>query len=69
MTVLSKYVSHIVGWQCRVLVEGTDLRRLDNFAQIWGTDGPYCDIKCVRGDKRIRFFYEKNSMLLIILRG
>ena len=68
MTVLSKYVGHIVGWQYRVLIEAATLRGLDNCAQVRGMEGPHCDIKYVSGDRRIRF-YERNSMLSIILRG
>ena len=51
MTILRKYVGHIVGWQRRVLVEATILRGLDICAQIWGTYGPYYDDKYVREDK------------------
>ena len=67
-TALSEYVCHIVGWQCRVLVKVTTLRGLDNCAQIWGMDGPYCDAKYVSDKEKIRF-YERNSMLSFILRG
>ena len=67
-TVLSKYVRHIADWQCCGLREAVTLRRRDNCAQIWGTDGPYYDVKYVSGDRKINF-YERNGMLLIILRG
>ena len=67
-TALSEYVSHIVGWQCRVLVKVTTLRGLDNCAQIWGMDGPHCDAKYVSDKEKIRF-YERNSMLSFILHG
>ena len=48
MMILRKYVGHIVGWQCRVLVEATTLRGLVNCAQIWGTFGPCDTVKYVR---------------------
>ena len=50
---LSKYVGHIV-----LFVEATTLRGLDNCAQIWGTDGPYCDNKYVCEDERYVFTRE-----------
>ena len=32
---------------------------LDNCAQIWGMDGPYCDIKYMCEDEKIRFLREE----------
>ena len=47
MMISRKYAGHIVGWQCRVLVEAMTLRGLVNCAQIWGTNGPYDTVKYV----------------------
>ena len=58
MTILSKYVGHIVCWQHRVLVEATTLRGLDNCDQIWGMDGLYCDNMYVCEDERYVFTRE-----------
>ena len=66
--ILRKYAAHIVGWQCRVLVEATTMRGLDNCVQIWGMDGSYDDVKYM-WYRREDMFYERNSMLSIILRG